>query len=174
MLVFHLSSPHLPSCLSSMFKLLSFIYLLHVCRPCSNSLLVFCLPLHVRLAFISCFPYCPPFSPPFCHPPFQPTYSTFALDTHLYFLSFIFVLHLTISSFIFHPSFQVVPLQLYSPCYSLCQVHFHKYSACLVHFHKCQLDNFDDTTSRSVRYSACLVYIHKCQLDKFFFHVAVG
>mgnify|MGYP000261862595 CR=1 FL=1 len=153
--VVHVQTPvlHLsPSRLPSMFKLPFGPLSAPTCPPC----------LHFLPSMLSSV------SPPFCHPPFQPTYSTFALDTNLYFLSFIFLLHLTISSFIFQSSFQLVPLQLYSPCYSSCQVHFHKYSACLVRFYKCQLDNFDDTSSRNERYSTCLVYIHKCQLDKFF------
>lgn len=135
------------SCLSSIYlHPLAFMLAVYVQTPFLSACLHF-LP-STLFSSTTCFLCCPPLSPPFCHPRFQPTYSTFALDTHLYFFSFIFVLHLTISSFIFHPSFQLVPLQLYSLCYSLCQVQFRKYSACPVHFHKCELDNFDNTTSR--------------------------
>ena len=137
----HPSSPTISSCLY--LSCLSSIYLhplavmftVHVQTPFLSACRHF-LP-STLFSLTTYFLCCPPFSPPFCHPPFQPTYSTFALDTHLYFFSFKFVLDLTISSFIFHPSFQLVPLQLYSPCSSLCQAHLHKYSACPVRYHKC-------------------------------------
>lgn len=89
----HPSSPTISSCLY--LSCLSSIYLhplavmftVHVQTPFLSACRHF-LP-STLFSLTSYFLCCPPFSPPFCHPPFQPTYSTFALDTHLYFFSFV-------------------------------------------------------------------------------------
>ena len=170
----HPSSPTISSCLylsclSSIYlHPFAFMFAVHFQTPFLSACLHFLHSMPSTLfSLTTCFLCCPPFSPPFCHPPFQPTYSTFALDTHLYF-SFIFALHLTISSFIFHPSFQLVPLQLYSSCYSLCQVHFRKYSACLVLF---QPAGYHKSKREAQRMSSIYPQVPTRQV---FFHVAVG